>query len=96
MRDTVRLRSLIRNAAPRAKLSIIVNRARPEDGSDVPKSAFEEAIEVPIDEIVPYDRRALALANRSGKPVPAVMTNSPVAKAYRAVGRTLSGVEPVA
>lgn len=96
MRDTVRLRSLIRNAAPRAKFSIIVNRARPEDGSDVPKSAFEEAIEVPIDEIVPYDRKALALANRSGKPVPAVMTNSPVAKAYRAVGRMLSGVEPVA
>ena len=94
MRDTVRLRSLIRSTAPRAKLSIAVNRARPEDGSDVPKSAFEEAIEAPIDEVIPYDRRALALANRSGEPVPAVMTNSAVAKAYREVGRTLSGVEP--
>ncbi|MCE2510627.1 MAG: AAA family ATPase [Alphaproteobacteria bacterium] len=94
MRDTVRLRSLIRSAAPRAKLSIIVNRARPEDGSDVPKNAFEEAIEAPVNEIVPYDRKALALANRSGKPVPAVVKNSPVARACREVSKTLSGVEP--
>lgn len=94
MRDTVRLRSLIRGAAPRAKLSIIVNRTRPEDGSDVPRKAFEEAIEAPVNEIVPYDRKALALANRSGKPVPAVMKNGAITKACREVSKMLSGVEP--
>ncbi|MEW5703201.1 MAG: AAA family ATPase [Pseudomonadota bacterium] len=95
MRDTVRLRALIRGVAPRAKLSIVVNRTRPEDGSDVPKRAFEEAIEAPVDAIIPYDRKAVALANRSGKPLSAVLTGSQVAKAYRKLSRTLSGIEPM-
>jgi len=94
MRDTVRLRSLVRTVAPRAKLSVNVNRTRPEDGSDVPRGAFEEAIEMSVDAIVPYDRKAIALANRSGKPVPAVMTNSPIAKVCRKISKTLSGAAP--
>lgn len=94
MRDTVRLRSLIRSVAPRAKLSVIVNRTRPEDGSDVPRSAFEDAIGMPIDEIVPYDRKAIAHANRAGKPVPAVMGGSQIAKISRKISRTLSGAAP--
>jgi len=95
MRDSARLRSLIRSVAPRAKISVLVNRTRPEDGSDVPRRAFEEAIGMPIDEIIPYDRKAIALANRSGKPAPAVMTGSALAKASRKISHTLSGVKAV-
>ncbi|MGE5146088.1 MAG: AAA family ATPase [Candidatus Eiseniibacteriota bacterium] len=91
MRDTLRLSSFAKRVASEGKLFVVANRVGADKKGAVPKADFEKGIEGKVDFIVPEDMKSMALANHTGKPVPAVAAAAKVSQAFRDLGRQLAG-----
>jgi pilus assembly protein CpaE len=91
MRDTLRLSSFAKRVANDGKVMIVANRVGADKKGAVPKADFEKGIEGKIDYMVPEDMKSMALANHTGKPVPAVAAGAKLSQAFRDIGRQFAG-----
>ncbi|NKB59904.1 MAG: pilus assembly protein CpaE [Alphaproteobacteria bacterium] len=96
MRDTVRLKNLVREASPDATLEFVVVEGQ-DRRTTIDRPDFERGIEAKIAHVVPFDARTTADAANNGKAVPATGGGrKPLLKSFR---RMASGivrdVEPV-
>jgi pilus assembly protein CpaE len=62
MRDALRIKALVREAAPQTRLKILLNQYRPPGKADMPLAEFERSIEDKIACSIPFDPKAMAQA----------------------------------
>lgn len=79
MRDAMRLRALISEHGPRARLHLIDNQARPPARGELPPGEFEKTVGVSFSATVPLDRKATGDAEGGGRPVAAGRSKAAVA-----------------
>ena len=85
MRDTVRLKSLARDAAPDVPLDIVIVEGQDRRNS-ISQSDFERGIEGKIAHVVPFDARTADEAASNGKAVPqSGGTRRPLVKSLRRI-----------
>jgi pilus assembly protein CpaE len=89
MRDALRIKALIRDAAPQSRLKIAVNHHRPLGKSDMPASEFERSIEEKIFCTIPFDPKAAAQAAGAGRPMVAVAKKSKGAEVLHKMSQSL-------
>ena len=61
------------------------------DNDEVSKSDFEKAVERKFDWIIPFDRKSLVLAAKSGKPLPVSAKNSKPVNVLRRISKEITG-----
>lgn len=76
MRDALRIKTLVREAAPQTHLKIMLNQYRPLGKSDMPAAEFERSIDDKISCHIPFDPKSVAQAAHAGKPMAAVAKKS--------------------
>lgn len=69
MRDALRLRALIVEHGPQARLRLIGNETRPASKGDLPRGEFEKALGLSFAAMVPFDRKAVGEAEGRGRPL---------------------------
>ena len=89
VRDAARILKLLEKGAEAQKTLVVLNRVRPGGRADVPLDKINEFIDHPIDLVVPFDRKKLALASLNGEPV--ARRKSPVTDAYQRLAAELVG-----
>jgi pilus assembly protein CpaE len=95
MRDTVRLKNLVNEAAPDAAVDVVVVEGQ-DRRTTIDRSDFERGIESKIAFLVPHDARTAADAANNGKAVPAAGGRKPLPKSFRRIaGRVAGEVKPV-
>ncbi len=91
MRDTVRLRHLVGDAAPEAAVDVVVVESQ-DRRTTIERADFERGIECKIAHLVPYDARTTAEAANNGKAVPAMARGGkPLRKSYRRIAERVVG-----
>jgi len=79
MRDALRLRALIADNGPQARLRLIGSQTRPPSKGDLPPGEFEKTLGVSFAAMVPLDLRAVGEADGRGRPLAAVRGKAPTA-----------------
>jgi pilus assembly protein CpaE len=69
VRDCQRLVGFVSEINPAGRITVIGNRFDEHEGGEVSKRDMEQAIARPVDLVLPYDRRRVALAATKGVPV---------------------------
>jgi pilus assembly protein CpaE len=87
VRDTLRLSGFAKRAYSDGNLLTIINRVGGDKKGEVPKGDFEKGIEGKIDILVPEDKKTLAVASQSGKPIATVAKRNKVANAMRDIAK---------
>ncbi len=72
MRDALRLRALITDSGPQARLRLIGSETRPYSKGDLPAAEFEKTLGANFAAVMPLDRRAMGDAEGQGRPLAAV------------------------
>lgn len=83
LRDILRLKTLTRELAPKARTTLLLNRPRPPGKNDVPPAEFAKTLGEPVGGDLPFDAKAATQAAGGGKPFVAVAKNSKAAQALR-------------
>ena len=94
VRDTTRLRTLIHELAPQARIMVVANQVAGKKRDCITRSDFEGGIESKIDFIIPYDLKAAGGALNSGKSVVQQAKGSPMATALRELAVAVTGIQP--
>ena len=94
VRDTTRLRTLVHDFAPQARIMVVANQVAGKKRDAITRSDFEGGIEGKIDHIIPYDLKAAGGALNSGKSVVQQAKASPLATALRAIAVDVTGIQP--
>lgn len=94
VRDTTRLRTLVHELAPQARIMVIANQVGGKKRDVISRSDFEGGIENRIDHVVPYDRKVVGGALNSGKSVMQQAKGSPLAVALRELATDVTGIKP--
>lgn len=82
LRDTMRLRELIRLSAPSAKLRIVGSRVASSKGHLADRD-FEGALKTKFDAVIPFDPSAVSKSANIGKPLPQVAKNARITSAFK-------------
>lgn len=90
MRDALRMKALIREAAAQTHLKIVLNQYRPLGKSDMPAAEFERSIDDKISCNIPFDPKSVAQAASAGKPMAAVARKSKSVEALRKFSQGLA------
>lgn len=69
VRDCARLLKVLGDGEGAAKTLIVLNRTRPRTGGEVPLAKIENFIGVPVDMIVPFDKKKMSAASLNAEPV---------------------------
>ncbi len=93
VRDTVRLVDFCKQAAPKARVSVVVNRAEAGGKGQISKANFERALENRVDLVVPLDAKAAAKSVNVGEPMARIARTSKAIKALRQLGARLTGTD---
>lgn len=72
MRDALRLRALITDSGPQARVRLIGSETRPQSRGELPAAEFEKTLGIPFAAFMPLDRRAVGEAEGQGRPLAAV------------------------
>lgn len=91
MRDTLRLLTYFRDAAPSARMLLIANRAAGKPPTGVSRQEFEKAIDAKIDILLPDEPQLMAKAATVGRPLPDVAKKSRLVEQLRAIDRAVVG-----
>jgi len=91
MRDTLRLSGFAKRVASEGKVVVVANRVGADKKGAVPKADFEKGIEGKVDYVVPEDMKSMALANHTGKAVPAVASSAKISQTFREMSRQFAG-----
>lgn len=90
LRDAVRIRAIVRKAAPEAKLQFIVNRAGLHRRAEMTQADFERNLEDKVAFVVPEDPKAAANA-AGGKPIAEASKGGKASSALHLVADGLRG-----
>ncbi|HLF59068.1 MAG TPA: AAA family ATPase [Alphaproteobacteria bacterium] len=90
VRDTLRVLSFVRDAAPVANVSVLANRTTNGKGQ-ISRGDFERGIETRVTYLIPDEPKSAALAANSGKPLPAVAKNSAIVRTLRKITTGIAG-----
>jgi pilus assembly protein CpaE len=90
LRDAVRIRAMVRKAAPEAKLEFVVNRVGLHKKGEMTQADFERNLEEKVSFVVPEDPKASANA-AGGKPIAETNKGGKVGVALHAVAGGLRG-----
>ncbi len=71
MRDALRLRALVAEYGPQARLRLIGNETRPPAKGDLPIAEFEKTLGLTFTTRIPLDRKAIGDSEGRGRPVAA-------------------------
>jgi len=93
MRDAVRMAGWAKSNAPRAELSVMINKAGAHGKAEVPRADFERGLETKIAHLLPYDPKVAGAASNAGRPIVAAAKNSALSKALRRGCTALAGAE---
>ena len=98
IRDTLRIKTALKNLDCSAGLTVVAARVGPARGGQVDVASFEKGAQVKIDFLIPEDHKVIAEAANTGKAVGAVAKNAPVNKSLLALASKLCGqmdIKPV-
>ena len=87
VRDTLRLSGFAKRAYSDGNVITIINRVGGDKKGEVPKGDFEKGIEGKIDILVPEDKKTLAVASQTGKPIATVAKRNKVTSAMRDIAK---------
>lgn len=87
MRDTLRLSALLKNMAPKAETTVVLNRVAASRADELGRREFEKGAETKVDQIIPLDVKAFAASAAAGKPVVKVAGRAKSTLALRALAR---------
>lgn len=87
MRDALRLRALVTDSGPQARVRLIGSETRPQSKGELPAAEFEKTLGIPFAAFMPLDRRAVGEAEGQGRPLAAVR-----GKAAGAINKFARGV----
>lgn len=91
MRDSVRLKNLVREAAPDAVVDFVVVEGQ-DKRTMIDRGDFERGIESKIAFVVPFDARTTADAANNGKAVPAAVGGrKPLLKSFKRIAERIAG-----
>ncbi|MBL8659222.1 MAG: P-loop NTPase [Rhodospirillales bacterium] len=91
MRDTRRLVNLFANSAPKAEVSVVLNRVGANKGAEVSRGDFEAGAETKANFIVPFEPKTLATTTGTGKPLAKVAKGSKTTLTLRALSVEVAG-----
>lgn len=91
MRDTERLVKLFANGAPKAELSVVLNRVGANKGAELSRSDFEAGAETKAGYLVPFEPKTLAATAGTGKPLAKVAKGSKATQTLRALSVEVAG-----
>jgi pilus assembly protein CpaE len=83
MRDTQRLLTFTKKAAPSSEIIIALNKVGAHKAAELARGDFEKGIEAKVDVLIPDDGKAFAACVGSGKALPKVANASKAARALR-------------
>jgi pilus assembly protein CpaE len=95
LRDVLRLRTLVRDLAPKTRIGLLLNRPRPPVGDDVPAAEFAKTLGEPATADLPYEGKAAMRAAGSGKPLAALARKARATVALRKLAGELAAQKPV-
>ncbi len=90
-RDTQRLVKLFANGAPKAEISVVLNRVGANKGAEVSRRDFEAGAETKARFVVPFEPKTLAATTGTGKPLAKVAKGSKTTQALRALSVEVAG-----
>ncbi len=90
MRDTVRLKNLVKEASPDSSVGIVIVEGQ-DKKTTIGQSDFERGIETKIEFHIPFDARSAADAANNGKAVPAAGGRKGLPKAFRRIAERVAG-----
>jgi pilus assembly protein CpaE len=91
MRDTQRLVKLFTNLAPKAELSVVLNRVGANRGAELALADFEAGAETKAGIVVPFEPKILAATAGTGKPLAKVANGAKITVALRALAARAGG-----
>ena len=93
VRDTLRIRTALKNLDCNAPMTVVARTTTVRDGS-INSIAFEKGAQVKIDMLIPDDPKNFAAAANSGKALGAVAKHAPATKMMQTLAAKLSGQAP--
>jgi len=93
LRDTIRLKRLIDESAPNAKLTILANGVRTRNTGQLALKDFEKALGAPVKHSITYDEKLVSSSANIGQPLARVGKHSKPTVALQALSRALAGEE---
>lgn len=94
MRDTQRLVKLFANGAPKAELSVVLNRVGANKGGELSRADFEAGAESKAGFVVPFEPKTMAATAGTGKPLAKVAKGSKATHTLRALSVEAAGNHP--
>lgn len=91
MRDTQRLVKLFAGAAPKAEVSVVLNRVGANKGAELSRGDFEAGAETKARIVVPFEPKTLAATAGTGKPLAKVANGAKSTLAMRALSAEVAG-----
>lgn len=88
LRDTLRLREMIRLSAPAAKLRIVGSLVSSAKGH-LSQGDFEGGLKAKLDAVIPFDPAAVAKSANEGKPLPQIARNARITGAFKKLADVL-------
>jgi len=89
VRDAARIVKLLKSETGEKKILLVLNRSRLRAGGDVPIEKISRFVDHPVDIIIPFEKKRLALASLNAEPV--VREKIPVADAFLKLAAELIG-----
>lgn len=93
LRDTIRLKRLIDECAPNAKLTILANGVRTRNTGQLSLKDFEKALGSPIKHTIPHDEKLVSRSANIGQPLARVAKHAKQTVALQTLTRVLIGEE---
>lgn len=90
VRDTMRILSYVRDAAPVANVHVVANRAANGNGH-ISRADFERGIETKVSYVIPDEPKPAALAANAGKPLAVVAKRSTLARTLAKLAESIAG-----
>lgn len=91
MRDTQRLVKLFTNGAPKAEVSVVLNRVGANKGAELSRRDFEAGAETKAGYVVPFEPKIIAATAGTGKPLAKVANGAKTTKTLRALSVEVAG-----
>ncbi len=91
LRDTVRLVDLAKMLESRGKPLLVANHVGADHRGEIGRPEFERGIGGPLDQVIPFDVKAVVAAAHSGKALPAAAGSSKAVTELRKLAARLSG-----
>lgn len=89
VRDCARLLTILNADDENVKTLIVLNRTRLQSVGDVPLPKIEKFIGRPIDVVIPFEKKKLAMSSLMGEPI--VRRKSPMSDAFKLLAQELIG-----